>query len=82
MIINDGKIIWRCLITFSESEYVEPKSEVVGDLCKEIIAFVNTKGGTIYIGVQDDGNIVMYRQKSLFFLYSRHIYLGCTGYTS
>ena len=43
---------------FTESELVELKSEVIGDLCKEIIAFANTKGGTLYIGVQNDGQIV------------------------
>ena len=41
---NDDKIEWRCLMTFSESEYVELKSEVVGDLCKEIIAVTVQKG--------------------------------------
>lgn len=44
-------------MTFVESESVEFKSEVVGDICKEVIAFANTKGGTLYIGVEDDGNI-------------------------
>lgn len=43
---------------FTESELVELKSEVVGDICKEVIAFANTKGGTLYIGVQNDGQIV------------------------
>lgn len=43
---------------FTESELVELKSEVVGDICKEVIAFANTKGGTMYIGVQDDGQII------------------------
>lgn len=41
-----------------ESETVEFKSEVVPDICKEIIAFANTKGGTLYIGVADDGTVV------------------------
>lgn len=43
---------------FSESEFVELKSEVTDDLCKEIIAFANTKSGTLYIGVRDDGTII------------------------
>lgn len=43
---------------FVESESVELKSEVVGDICKEVIAFANTKGGTVYIGVRDDGQVV------------------------
>lgn len=43
---------------FVESETVELKSEVVQDICKEIIAFANTKGGVLYIGVADDGTVV------------------------
>ncbi len=42
---------------FSESETVELKSEISGDICKEITAFANTNGGTLYIGVQDDGTV-------------------------
>ena len=45
-------------MTFTESEFVELKSEVVSDICKEVIAFANTKGGTMYIGVSDDGSII------------------------
>lgn len=43
---------------FSGSEYVELKSMVVSDICKEIVAFANTKGGTLYIGVADDGTLI------------------------
>ena len=43
---------------FVEREVVELKAEVVGDICKEIIAFANTKGGTLYIGVSNDGSVV------------------------
>lgn len=43
---------------FTESELVELKSEVVNDICKEVIAFANTKGGTMYVGVQDDGYVL------------------------
>lgn len=43
---------------FAESEVVELKSEIVGDICKEVIAFANTKGGALYIGISDDGSIV------------------------
>ena len=45
-------------MAFVESEVVELKAEVVGDICKEVIAFANTKGGTLYIGVSDDGSVV------------------------
>lgn len=45
-------------MAFVESEVVELKAEVVGDICKEVIAFANTKGGTLYIGVSNDGRVV------------------------
>ena len=39
-----------------ESENIEYKSQLLEDLYKEVIAFANTTGGIIYIGVDDDGN--------------------------
>ena len=41
-----------------ESETVELKEIYTSDLKKEIVAFANTNGGTIYIGVQDSGDII------------------------
>lgn len=41
-----------------ESETVELKEIFTSDLKKEIVAFANTNGGIIYIGVQDSGEIV------------------------
>lgn len=41
-----------------ENETVELKELYTADLKKEIVAFANTNGGTIYIGVQDSGEIV------------------------
>lgn len=41
----------------TESATVEFKREYINDLYKEVIAFVNTSGGTIYVGVNDDGSI-------------------------
>lgn len=45
----------RNAMIFSEGEHVELKSEITPDICKEIIAFANTHGGTIYVGVTDGG---------------------------
>ena len=42
----------------TESDVVELKSQVIGDICKEVIAFANTKGGTLYIGVEDNGAVI------------------------
>lgn len=43
---------------FHESELVELKEIVVEDVKKEIIAFANCDGGKLYIGIQDDGQII------------------------
>lgn len=41
-----------------ESETVELKEFYTSEYKKEIVAFANTNGGTIYIGVRDNGEIV------------------------
>ncbi|MCR4661012.1 MAG: putative DNA binding domain-containing protein [Clostridia bacterium] len=41
-----------------ESENIELKRQFVNDLNKEIIAFANTNGGKIFIGIDDDEKIV------------------------
>lgn len=41
-----------------ESERIEFKSQVTEDIYKEVIAFVNTDGGIICIGVDDKGNFI------------------------
>jgi ATP-dependent DNA helicase RecG len=43
---------------YKESETIELKRELNKNIKKEIVAFANTKGGTIFIGVDDDGNII------------------------
>ena len=45
-------------MSFRESEVIELKARIVADICKEVIAFANTRGGTLYIGVEDNGNVV------------------------
>lgn len=41
-----------------ESERVEYKLQMVDDIYKEVIAFANTDGGVIYIGIDDNGNLI------------------------
>lgn len=43
---------------FRESKTIELKSVVVEDVKKEIIAFANSNGGTLYIGVSDNGDVI------------------------
>lgn len=41
-----------------EIENIEFKSIVTDDIYKEVIAFANTDGGVIYVGIDDNGNAV------------------------
>lgn len=41
-----------------ESESVELKEVLKEDITKEVVAFANTEGGTIFIGIDDKGNEV------------------------
>ena len=45
------------IMRMHESETIELKEIYTPDLKKEVVAFANTSGGTIYIGVQDNGVI-------------------------
>lgn len=42
---------------YTESASVELKNDLTEDVKNEIIAFLNTKGGMIYVGVEDDGRV-------------------------
>lgn len=41
-----------------ESKNIEFKREYVDDIRKTIVAFANTDGGTLYIGIEDNGNVI------------------------
>lgn len=43
---------------YIEDEYTELKVELTKDIKKEIVAFANTKGGKIYVGIDDYGKVV------------------------
>ncbi|HIW76371.1 MULTISPECIES: RNA-binding domain-containing protein [Gordonibacter] len=45
-------------MTFVKTAIIELKRKFMPSLVKEIVAFANTEGGTIYIGVEDDGNVI------------------------
>ena len=42
---------------FTETEKTELKQKLTDSIPKEIVAFLNTDGGTIYIGVNDNGSV-------------------------
>lgn len=43
---------------FIEGANLELKQKLVEDIRKTIVAFANTDGGTIYIGITDDGEVI------------------------
>ena len=42
----------------SESEFIELKEVLKDNINKEVVAFANTEGGVIYIGIDNMGNEV------------------------
>lgn len=45
---------------YNETDKVELKRELTEEVKKQIVAFLNTTGGRIYIGVEDDGKLNPY----------------------
>ncbi|MCF0111132.1 MAG: putative DNA binding domain-containing protein [Erysipelotrichaceae bacterium] len=43
---------------YVESETIELKSKFTDTICKDIVAFLNTSGGDVIIGVEDNGNVI------------------------
>lgn len=43
---------------YTESEVIELKAKYTDTICKDIVAFLNTDGGDVIIGVDDNGNVV------------------------
>lgn len=46
------------MTVYTESEILELKTKYTDTICKDIVAFLNTNGGDVIIGVDDNGNIV------------------------
>ncbi|MDD6596604.1 MULTISPECIES: helix-turn-helix domain-containing protein [Coprobacillaceae] len=47
-------------MNYCENDICELKKELTSNVKKEILSFLNTKGGTIYVGVEDDGSVFQY----------------------
>ena len=43
---------------YFEDEYTELKRDLIDEVKSEIIAFLNSDGGIIYVGVEDDGSVI------------------------
>jgi ATP-dependent DNA helicase RecG len=46
------------MFELKETESIEFKRELNESIKKELIAFANTYGGEIYIGIDDDGKVI------------------------
>jgi ATP-dependent DNA helicase RecG len=57
----DTKDFTQCdietIVQAGENHHVEFKRNINSDISKEIVAFVNSTGGRIFIGIEDDGTI-------------------------
>ena len=47
--------------TYFEDDRTELKRELIDEVKSEILAFLNSDGGIIYVGVEDDGTIVGFK---------------------
>jgi len=47
------------IINFGESQTVEFKTSFQKELITSVVAFANTRGGKILVGVSDDGTIIL-----------------------
>ena len=43
---------------YAENEKTELKRELINEVKSEIVAFLNSDGGIIYVGVEDDGTVI------------------------
>ena len=41
-----------------EDEHTEFKREYTSKMFKSVVAFLNTEGGSIYVGIDDSGDVV------------------------
>jgi ATP-dependent DNA helicase RecG len=70
------------ILSAGESSFVEFKEEKVhpGGLAKEMAAFANTEGGSIYLGISDDGKVMGITRKDVeewvFSISKRHQFMG------
>jgi ATP-dependent DNA helicase RecG len=50
-------MLGKGIVMFEESLNCELKQEYIEDIKKTVVAFANSDGGDIYIGVKDDGKV-------------------------
>ena len=55
--IRNGSVRSEVAVMFSESDVIEFKREFTRRALKTVVAFANTNGGVLYLGIDDDGTV-------------------------
>ena len=51
--------------SYFEDEKTELKRELIDEVKSEIVAFLNSDGGTIFVGVEDDGTVIGFKDSNI-----------------
>ena len=51
--------------SYFEDEKTELKRELIDEVKSEIVAFLNSEGGTIFVGVDDDGTVIGFKDSNI-----------------
>ena len=50
---------------YYEDEKTELKKELIDEVKSEIVAFLNSEGGTVFVGVEDDGTVIGFKDSNI-----------------
>ena len=50
---------------YYEDEKTELKKELIDEVKSEIVAFLNSEGGTVFVGVEDDGTVIGFKDSKI-----------------
>lgn len=50
---------------YYEEEKTELKKELIDEVKSEIVAFLNSEGGTVFVGVEDDGTVIGFKDSNI-----------------
>ena len=50
--------------SYYEDEKTELKKELIDEVKSEIVAFLNSEGGTVFVGVEDDGTVIGFKDSN------------------
>ena len=51
--------------SYYEDEKTELKKELIDEVKSEIVAFLNSEGGTVFVGVEDDGTVIGFKDSNI-----------------